>query len=290
MSPTMIRLHSPALDALLGVAHPVHAHGFVRVVDYMGNDASIAAAARVSYGRHEAERTEAQDARLIRYLMEHRHTSPSEMARIKLHVKLPLFVANQWKRHRSFDFFNCNEISARYTSLPTEVYVPDAATICGPPTHNKQGRGEPLPADLAAGVAETINDLTTAAVAWVGSLTAGDEDCPAIAPEIARMVGPMNQYTEFVVSCDLHNLLHFLTLRLDSHAQREIRDYAEVIAGIVAQWVPATWAAFLDFRRDAVTLSGPEIRTLREVLAHLPAGHIEGLAARTLAKINGGAR
>jgi thymidylate synthase (FAD) len=290
MSPTMIRPLSPALDAMLGVAHPVHQHGFVRVVDYMGNDTSIAQAARVSYGRHEAERTEAQDGRLIRYLMEHRHTSPSEMARIKMHVKLPLFVANQWKRHRSFDFFNCNEISARYTSLPTEVYVPDAATICGPPTHNKQGRGEPLRSDLAAEVAETINDLTTAAVAWVGSFTAGDDICPAIAPEIARMVGPMNQYTEFVVSCDLHNLLHFLTLRLDSHAQREIRDYAEVIAGIVAAWVPATWSAFLDFRRDAVTLSGPEIRTLREVLAHLPAGHIEGLTARTLAKINGGAQ
>jgi thymidylate synthase (FAD) len=287
MSPTMIRPHSPALDALLGVAHTVHRHGFVRVVDYMGNDASIAAAARVSYGRHEAERTEAQDARLIRYLTEHRHTSPSEMARVKMHVKLPIFVARQWMRHRTMSF---NEISARYTSLPTEVYVPDAATICGPPVHNKQGRGEPLPADLAADVAAMINGLTTVAVAWVGDLTAGDEDCPAIAPEIARMVGPVNQYTEFVVSCDLHNLLHFLTLRLDSHAQREIRDYAEVIAGIVAAWVPATWAAFLDFRRDAVTLSGPEIRTLREVLAHLPAGHIEGLAARTLAKIGGGAQ
>jgi thymidylate synthase (FAD) len=272
---------------MLGVAHPVHRHGFVRVVDYMGNDASIAAAARVSYGRHEAERTEAQDARLIRYLMEHRHTSPSEMARIKMHVKVPIFVARQWMRHRTMSF---NEISARYTSLPTEVYVPDAATICSPPTHNKQGRGEPLPADLAADVAETIGNLSAGTVGWVGILSMGDAFSPAIAPEIARMVGPVNQYTEFVVSADLHNLLHFLTLRLDSHAQREIRDYAEVIAGIVAAWVPATWSAFLDFRRDAVTLSGPEIRTLREVLAHLPAGHIEGLAARTLAKINGGAR
>jgi thymidylate synthase (FAD) len=290
MSPTMIRPHSPALDAMLGVAHPVHRHGFVRVVDYMGSDASIAAAARVSYGRHEAERTTEQDARLIRYLMEHRHTSPSEMARIKLHVKLPLFVANQWKRHRSFDFFNCNEISARYTSLPTEVYVPDAATICGPPTHNKQGRGEPLRSDLAAEVAETINDLTTAAVAWVGSFTAGDDICPAIAPEIARMVGPVNQYTEFVVSADLHNLLHFLTLRLDSHAQREIRDYAEVIAGIVAAWVPATWSAFTDHRLDAVTLSGPAVRALREALADLPVGDIQGPAARAMLKIGGGAR
>jgi thymidylate synthase (FAD) len=285
MSPTMIRPHSPALDALLGVAHPVHRHGFVRVVDYMGSDASIARAARVSYGRHEAERTTEQDARLIRYLMEHRHTSPSEMARIKLHVKLPLFVANQWKRHRTMSF---NEISARYTSLPTEVYVPDAATICGPPVHNKQGRGEPLPADLAAEVAETIGDLTAAAVAWVGTLTAGDDTCPTIAPEIARMVGPMNQYTEFVVSADLHNLLHFLTLRLDSHAQREIRDYAEVIAGIVAAWVPATWAAFVDHRLDAVTLSGPEVRALRAALADLPTEAVEGPAARAMLKIAGG--
>jgi thymidylate synthase (FAD) len=251
----------------------------------MGNDASIAQAARVSYGRHEDPRTESQDARLIRYLTEHRHTSPSEMARIKMHVKLPIFVARQWMRHRTMSF---NEISARYTSLPTEVYVPDVATICGPPVHNKQGRGEPLPPDLAAEVAETINDLTAAAVAWVGTLTTGDDTCPAIAPEIARMVGPMNQYTEFVVSADLHNLLHFLSLRMDSHAQREIRDYAEVIAGIVAAWVPATWAAFTDHRLDAVTLSGPEVRALRAALADLPVGDIQGPAARAMLKIGGG--
>jgi thymidylate synthase (FAD) len=253
----------------------------------MGNDALIARAARVSYGRHDADRGDVADRRLIRYLMEHRHTSPFEMCRIVFHVKLPIFVARQWMRHRTMSF---NEISARYTSLPTEVYVPEPATICGPPTHNKQGRGEPLPADLAADVAETINDLTTAAVAWVGTLTTGEDICPAIAPEIARMVGPLNQYTEFVVSADLHNLLHFLTLRLDSHAQREIRDYAEVIAGIVAAWVPATWSAFVDHRLDAVTLSGPEARALREALADLPVGASEGPAARAMLKIGGGAQ
>jgi thymidylate synthase (FAD) len=287
MTPTMIRPHSPALDAMLGVAHSVHVHGFVRVVDYMGNDASIAAAARVSYGRHEAERTAEQDARLIRYLTEHRHTSPSEMAVLKLHVKAPIFVARQWMRHR---MSSINEQSARYTSLPTDVYVPEPSTICGPPTLNKQGRGEPLAPELGAEVAETIHDLSSDAVAWVGTLTTGDDTCPAVAPEIARMVGPVNQYTEWVWKIDLHNLLHFLTLRLDSHAQREIRDYAEVIAGIVAAWVPATWAAFQDHRLDAVTLSGPEVRALREALADLPVSDIQGPAARAMLKIGGGAR
>ena len=287
MSPTLTRPHSPALDALLGVAHPVHRHGFVRVVDYMGNDTSIARAARVSYGRHEVERTEAQDARLIRYLMEHRHTSPSEIPRIVFHVKLPIFVARQWMRHRTMSF---NEISGRYTSLPTEVYAPEPATICGPPIHNKQGRGEPLPADLAAEVAETIHDLTTAAVGWVSDLSTGDDDCPAIAPEIARMVGSLNQYTGFIVSADLHNLLHFLALRLDSHAQREIRDYAEVIAGIVAQWVPATWSAFVDHRLDAVTLSGPEVREIRAALADLSIGGAWAPPSKAMLKIARGGR
>ena len=287
MIPTLTRPHSPALDALLGVAHPVHRHGFVRVVDYMGDDGSIARAARVSYGRHEVERTEAQDARLIRYLMEHRHTSPSEMCVLKLHIKAPIFVARQWVRHR---MSSTNEQSARYSALSTDVYVPDSGTICGPPIHNKQGRGEPLPADLAAEVAETIHDLTAAAVGWVGTLAAGDDDCPAVAPEIARMVGPVNQYTEWVWKIDLHNLLHFLALRLDSHAQREIRDYAEVIAGIVAQWVPATWSAFTDHRLDAVTLSGPEVWALREAWAEVdrPPGAADGPAARAMAKITGG--
>jgi thymidylate synthase (FAD) len=183
-----------------------------------------------------------------------------------------------------------NEQSARYTSLSTDVYVPEPSTICGPPTLNKQGRGEPLPADLAAEVAETIHDLSGAAVAWVGTLTTGDDTCPAVAPEIARMVGPVSQYTEWVWKIDLHNLLHFLTLRLDSHAQREIRDYAEVIAGIVSAWVPATWAAFQDHRLDAVTLSGPEVRALREALADLPVGDIQGPAARAMLKIGDGAQ
>jgi thymidylate synthase (FAD) len=287
MSPTMIRPHSPALDALLGVAHTVHVHGFVRVVDYMGSDASIAQAARVSYGRHEAERTAEQDARLIRYLMEHRHTSPSEMAVLKLHVKAPIFVARQWMRHR---MSSINEQSARYTSLSTDVYVPDVATICGPPTLNKQGRGEPLPATLGAHVAETIGNLSAGTVGWVGILSMGDAFSPAIAPEIARMVGPVSQYTEWVWKIDLHNLLHFLTLRLDSHAQREIRDYAEVIAGIVAAWVPATWAAFQDHRLDAVTLSGPEVREIRAALADLSIGGAWVAPSKAMQKLGGGGR
>ena len=277
------RPNSPALDALLGVAHPVLDHGFVRVVDYMGNDAAIARAARVSYARHDADRGAEADRRLIRYLLSHRHTSPFEMCEIKLHVKAPIFVARQWMRHR---MSSINEVSARYTTLPADVYVPEIGDIAGPATDNKQGRGAPLSPALAAEVAETIHDLATASVGWVGGLTAGDDACSAVAPEIARMVGPVNQYTEWVWKIDLHNLLHFLALRMDSHAQLEIRRYAEAIAGIVAEWVPASWEAFQDYRLDAVTLSAGQIEALRRMLrGEAVRGPDLGLSVREVADV-----
>lgn len=277
---TRTRTRSATLAPLIGVPLDVldAGKGYIRVVDYMGNDASVARAARVSYGRQDADRGAEADGKLIRYLMRHRHTSPFEMARLVLHVRLPIFVARQWMRHRTWSF---NEISARYTTLPDDVYVPDLADICGPPVDNKQGRGPTLPRGEASEAWEAMVTAADHATRAVALLTTGEPKAPpgmalsafrvpAVAPEIARMVGPVCQYTEMTASADLHNLLHFLTLRLDSHAQVEIRRYAEAIARIVEQWVPETWAAFCDYRRDGYTLSRMEIEALRRLMSGRP--------------------
>jgi thymidylate synthase (FAD) len=275
----MTRPRSPSLAPLIGVPIDVldNGKGFIRVVDYMGNDASVARAARVSYGRQDADRAPEAGAKLIRYLMRHRHTSPFEMARLVLHVRLPIFVARQWMRHRTWSF---NEVSARYTTLPDDVYVPDLADICGPPTDNKQGRGKPLPTGEAQEAWSEMVGAADAAVLAVKALTNGVPadpihgpgafNLPAVAPEIARMVGPVCQYTEMTASADLHNLLHFLALRLDGHAQLEIRRYAEAIARIVEQWVPETWAAFVDYRRDGYSMSRMEIEAIRRMMRGQP--------------------
>ena len=275
----MTRPRSSAISPLIGVPLDVldAGTGFIRVVDYMGSDASIARAARVSYGRQDAERAPEADAKLIRYLMRHRHTSPFEMARLVLHVRLPIFVARQWMRHRTWSF---NEVSARYTTLPDDVYVPDLADICGPPTDNKQGRGKPLPTGEAQEAWSEMVGAADAAVLAVKALTNGVPadpihgpgafNLPALAPEIARMVGPVCQYTEMTASADLHNLLHFLALRLDGHAQLEIRRYAEAIARIVEAWVPETWAAFVDYRRDGYALSRMEVEAIRRMMSGRP--------------------
>ena len=275
----MTRPRSSAISPLIGVPLDVldNGTGFIRVVDYMGSDASIARAARVSYGRQDAERAPEADAKLIRYLMRHRHTSPFEMARLVLHVRLPIFVANQWKRHRTWSF---NEVSARYTTLPDDVYVPDLADICGPPVDNKQGRGRVLPTGEAQEAWGEMVGAADAAVQAVKALTTGVPadpihgpaafNLPAVAPEIARMVGPVCQYTEMTASADLHNLLHFLALRLDGHAQLEIRRYAEAIARIVEQWVPETWQAFRDYRLEGHSMSRMEIEAMRRLMRGQP--------------------
>ena len=275
----MTRPRSSALGALIGVPLDVldNGTGFIRVVDYMGNDASVARAARVSYGRQDADRGPEADAKLIRYLTRHRHTSPFEMARLVLHVRLPIFVARQWMRHRTWSF---NEVSARYTTLPDDCYIPDLGDMAGPATDNKQGRGKPLPTGEASEAWETMITAADHATRAVALLTTGAPadpdagpaafDLPAVAPEIARMVGPVNQYTEVTASADLHNLLHFLALRLDGHAQLEIRRYAEAIARIVEAWVPETWAAFRDYRRDGYSMSRMEVEAIRRLMRGIP--------------------
>ena len=252
----MTRPNSPAMDEQIGRSHPVLDHGFVRVIDYMGNDAAVVHAARVSYG--EGTKTALKDRGLIRYLMRHGHTSPFEMCEIKLHVKLPIFVARQWIRHRTA---SVNEVSARYSTLPGEYYTPDPADICYQSTDNKQGRGAPLEPEDARHLSGAIACTLASAGAAYGTM-----DSIGIARELARIVQPVAQYTEWYWKTDLHNLFHFLALRMHPHAQLEIRRYAEVISEIVREWVPDSWEAWRDYRLTAQRLSGPQAAVLGRVI------------------------
>ena len=254
------RATAPALDAVLGAEHPVLDHGFVRVVDYMGNDAAVVQAARVSYGA--GTKTSRDDAGLIRYLMRHRHTSPFEMCVLKLHIKAPVFVARQWLRHRTAAV---NEISARYSILKDEFYSPDPAFMAAQSSNNKQGRSrDPLPLEQAERAKEAIDQNARRAYAAYEGLLTSEEG--GLARELARLTLPVNVYTEWYWRIDLHNLLHFLQLRLDAHAQYEIRAYAEVIAGIAHKWVPFAWAAFEAYRLGGASLSSGQLAWLRAKL------------------------
>jgi thymidylate synthase (FAD) len=244
------------MEARLGVAVPVLDHGLVRVIDYMGDDASIAQAARVSYGG--GSRPTRSDRDLIRYLMRHRHTSPFEMCEIKLHVKLPIFVARQWIRHRTA---SVNEVSGRYSVLDAEVYIPRAEDLAEQSTSNRQGGGAALAPGLASEVLDVLRLDASRAQGTYGRLI--DE---GVSRELARIGLGLNTYTQWVWKVDLHNLLHFLALRMDRHAQREIRVYADAIAEAVREWVPMTWEAFEDYRLGAVTLSRQEVEVVRRRL------------------------
>jgi thymidylate synthase (FAD) len=250
----------PALEARLGEAIPVLDHGFVRVVDYMGDDAAVVQAARVSYGA--GTRSVRDDEGLIRYLMRHWHTTPFEMCEIKLHVKLPLFVARQWIRHRTA---SVNEVSARYSVLDREFYIPAPEALAAQSTANRQGRGEVLEGREAARVLEILKEDSARAYAHYEEML--DKEGIGLARELARMTLPANVYTQWYWKTDLHNLMHFLRLRADAHAQWEIRAYAEAISEVVRDWVPACWRAFEDYRLGAVTFSAPAMAVLRRMLA-----------------------
>ena len=262
----LTRPHSEALDAILGVPTDVLDHGFIRVIDYMGDEPAIVQAARVSYG--EGTKLVSEDRGLLRYLMRHRHTTPFEMCEIKLHVKLPVFVARQWIRHRTA---NVNEYSARYSILAREFYVPEVADIAKQSTTNKQGRAEGTD-DLRADEArEMMLRAGNHAFDIYEMLSADDEPGDmGIARELSRIVTPVSTYTEWYWKVDLHNLLHFLSLRADSHAQKEIRAYAEVICQIVEAWMPNVWEAFVDYRLEAHTFSKQEMAMLRVMLMGEP--------------------
>jgi thymidylate synthase (FAD) len=259
----------PALEAMLFTAIPVLDHGFVRAIDYMGDDAAVVQAARVSYGR--GTRRVSEDAGLIRYLMRHHHTTPFEMCEIKLHVKLPIFIARQWIRHRTA---NVNEYSARYSILDREFYLPSPEHLAAQSASNRQGRGAVLEGEEAAQVLDLLRqDAIRTYDHYLAMLNEATVDTPAdpnrqgLARELARMNLTLNTYTQWYWKTDLHNLLHFLSLRADSHAQYEIRAYAEAILDFVRAWVPQTYAAFADYRLGAVTFSAAMLEVLKRRLA-----------------------
>jgi thymidylate synthase (FAD) len=281
----------PALEELLYVPQRVLDHGFVRVIDYMGDDDAIVQAARVSYGR--GTKQVSNDKGLINYLMRHRHTSPFEMCELKLHVKLPIFVARQWIRHRTA---NVNEYSARYSVLDREFYLPDQAFVrsqkeekrsapnqanlfgesdsatpqvtAAQSSTNKQGREGVLDADSASAVLRRIKATSEGGFTAYEKLL-GDEERPGIARELARMVLPLNTYTQMYWKVDLHNLLHFLRLRHDAHAQYEIRAYADILLRIVHDWVPLTARAFEEYRVASAELSATALAVVRRALGAL---------------------
>ncbi len=249
----------PALEEILFQPIPVLDHGFVRVVDYMGDDGAIVQAARVSYGR--GTRRVQDDAGLIRYLMRHRHTTPFEMCEIKYHVKLPIFVARQWIRHRTA---SVNEYSARYSVLDREYYLPAPEHLAGQARDNRQGRGDVLGSEAAAAVLTLLRADAERCYAHYEEML--DPDGTGLARELARINLTLNTYTQWYWKIDLHNLLHFLSLRVDPHAQHEIRVYAEAMLETVRRWVPLAAQAFLDYRLGAVTVSANGLSVIRRLL------------------------
>lgn len=313
---TTLRSTVPALEEALFKPVKVLDHGFVRVVDYMGSDEAIVQAARVSYGR--GTKKVSNDRGLIRYLLRHRHTTPFEMCELKLHVKLPMFVARQWIRHRTA---NVNEYSARYSRLDREFYVPDSdylgglvadqrrerreallakkdseagqlnllgedlaaarepvsgptGTVAAQSESNKQGREGELDADEVADSINRIDQISKRAYTAYETLLNEDErgrkksdDRTGLARELARMVLPVNYYTQWYWKIDLHNLFHFIKLRADSHAQYEIRAYADAIGDLVKLWVPIAYEAFQDYVAGGTQLSAPALEVVKRMLS-----------------------
>ena len=255
-----LRAVSQGMEKHLYTAIPVLDHGFVRVIDYMGDDAAICQAARVSYGK--GTKSVQNDEGLIRYLMRHWHSTPFEMCELKLHVKLPVFVARQWIRHRTA---NVNEYSARYSILDREFYIPAPEQLAAQSTVNNQGRGEVLTGAEAARVLDMLKSDAARSYDHYQEMLSQDGQ-QGLARELARMNLPANIYTQWYWKVDLHNLFHFLRLRADAHAQYEIRVYAQAICTMVADWVPHAFAAFEDYRMGGATLSGKAIDCVRRML------------------------
>ncbi|MFV0321220.1 MAG: FAD-dependent thymidylate synthase [Alphaproteobacteria bacterium] len=243
-------------------------HGFVRLIDYMGDDSAITQAARVSYGK--GTKTVNTDAGLIRYLLRHRHTTPFEMVEAKFHMKMPIFVARQWIRHRTA---NVNEYSARYSILDKEYYIPTEDALGVQSTQNHQGRGDVLTGNEAHEVLQILKDdaeRTYSNYEYMMNEDANgnikDESRKGLARELARMNLTLNTYTQWYWKIDLHNLLHFLSLRADSHAQYEIRVYAEAMLNIIKEWLPITYKAFHDYRVGGLNLSAQQLALVKRLI------------------------
>jgi len=251
------RVTAPELEKILYEAIPVLDHGFIRVIDYMGDDTSIVQSARVSYGK--GTKKVSTDGGLIKYLMRHWHTTPFEMCEIKYHVKLPIFIARQWIRHRTA---NVNEYSARYSILDKEFYLPSPDNLAAQSKSNRQGRGEVLEGDQAKKVLDllksdaekTYNDYEMMLNERFDGTTI-NENKKGLARELARMNLTLNTYTQWYWKTDLLNLMNFLRLRADNHAQYEIRAYADTMLDTLKKWVPTTYEAFMDYRVGGTEIS-----------------------------------
>ena len=267
----------PALEEILYQPVPVLDHGFVRVIDYMGDDAAVVQAARVSYGR--GTKRVSEDRGLIQYLMRHRHTTPFEMCEIKFHVKLPIFVARQWIRHRTA---NVNEYSARYSILDKEFYVPAPDQLAAQSTVNRQGRGDLLQGKEAARVLSLLREDAERVYASYAEMLNEDETGtprdPAkqgLARELARMNLSLNFYTQWYWKTDLFNLMNFLALRADRHAQFEIRVYADAMLKMMERWVPITSEAFYQYRMGGAHISEKGMVVVKRLLAGEKVSHAE---------------
>ena len=251
------RVTAPELEKILYEAIPILDHGFIRVVDYMGDDTSIVQAARVSYGK--GTKKVSTDSGLIKYLMRHWHSTPFEMCEIKYHVKLPIFIARQWIRHRTA---NVNEYSARYSILDKEFYLPETENLAAQSQNNRQGRGDVLQGEQAKKVLNLLKNDAEQTYnnyemmlneRYDGSVI--DEKEVGLARELARMNLTLNTYTQWYWKTDLLNLMNFLRLRADHHAQYEIRAYAEAMLDTLKKWVPITYEAFMDYRVGGTEVS-----------------------------------
>ena len=263
------RVVAPELEKILYDAISVLDHGFVRVIDYMGDDTSIVQAARVSYGK--GTKKVSTDSGLIKYLMRHWHSTPFEMCEIKYHVKLPIFIARQWIRHRTA---NVNEYSARYSILDKEFYLPKNEHLAAQSKSNRQGRGEVLQGEQAKKVLNLLkNDAertydnyeTMLNERYDGSVV--DENETGLARELARMNLTLNTYTQWYWKTDLLNLMNFLRLRADHHAQYEIRAYADAMLDTLKRWVPTTYDAFMDYRVGGTEVSSKGKKIIQKLIS-----------------------
>ena len=258
---------SSGLEKILYKSLKVLDKGFVRVVDYMGNDASIVQAARVSYGKGTKKKSE--DEGLIRYLLRHRHTTPFEMCEIKFHIKLPIFIARQWIRHRTASI---NEYSARYSILEDEFYIPKKNHLAEQSSINKQGRGTELDQETASKVLRILKDDSIKCYqnySWMlNEKNSKDYDSgrSSLSRELARINLTLNTYTQWYWKIDLHNFMHFVSLRADSHSQFEIREYGNVLLNILSKWTPLSYKAFLSYRLNSAELSMEAIEVIKKMI------------------------
>ena len=259
---------SRGLENMLYKPLKVLDRGFIRVVDYMGNDSSIVQAARVSYGKGTKKKSE--DEGLIRYLLRHRHTTPFEMCEIKLHIKLPIFIARQWIRHRTASI---NEYSARYSILEDEFYIPKKYYLAEQSSSNKQGRGDNIDEKSASKILKILKEDSLNCYknySWMLNEKNSDQydnDRPSLSRELARINLTLNTYTQWYWKIDLHNFMHFVSLRADSHSQFEIREYGKTLLTILSKWTPLSYKAFLSYRLNSAELSMESINVIKKMIS-----------------------